>query len=115
LRYFDLRVTDIEVSFSRQPGHYIFEGLIVSQYDNDNTPIVATFGSPFYIFVKCDEQFAQGATECIGTAEQWVYASFAGIFISEHLPWNIFYLIGVIIVSRGITAIALANLNYRST
>jgi hypothetical protein len=108
-------VADIDLPFSRQPGHYIFEGLLVSQYDNDKTPIVASFGSPFYVFVNCEEKFAEGATECSGTAEEWVFATFAGIFIPEHLPWNIFYLVGVIIVSRGITAIALANLNYRNT
>lgn len=113
--YFDLKVAHIELPFSRQPGHYIFEGLIVSQYDNDLTPITATFGSPFYVFLNCETQLSEGATECIGTAEQWVYSTFAGIFIAEHLPWNIFYLVGMIFVSRGITAIALAKLNYRST
>merc|ERR1712003_331406 len=31
------------------PGHYILEGLLTTQYENDNTQIQAQVGSPFYV------------------------------------------------------------------
>jgi ABC-type multidrug transport system permease subunit len=97
------------------PGHYVFEGLLVSQYRNDNTPIIASPGSAFWEFLDCDDKIAAGATECVGTAEQWVFASFGGEFVEDNIPWNILYLVGLAITTRVITAIALKRLNYRST
>jgi ABC-type multidrug transport system permease subunit len=35
------------------PGHYIFEGIIMSQYDGDDTPITASAGSAFYSALNC--------------------------------------------------------------
>jgi hypothetical protein len=42
------------------PGHYIFEGIIMSQYDGDDTPITASAGSAFshlpkYLYWKLPE------------------------------------------------------------
>lgn len=33
------------------PGHYILEGLLTTQFNNDNTPIEATTGSPFWQYL----------------------------------------------------------------
>ena len=30
------------------PLHYVLEGLLTSQFENDNTPIVASLNTPFY-------------------------------------------------------------------
>ena len=84
---------------------------MVSQYDNDLTPIVASPNTLFWQYLGCDEQ----PSPCVGTAEQWVFASFSGFFIPEHIPWNIFYLIGMLLISRTTTGFALAYLNYRQT
>jgi ABC-type multidrug transport system permease subunit len=94
------------------PGHYIFEGLIVSQFDNDKTPITASPGTPFWQFLACDDQIE---ATCVGTAEQWVFASFGGNFVPEHIPGNIIYLVILLVMTRIITALALAYLNHRRT
>jgi ABC-type multidrug transport system permease subunit len=93
------------------PGHYIFEGLIVSQFDGDQTPITASPGTPFWELLKCDDK----PTPCVGTAEQWVFATFQGNFLPEHLPADIIYLVCLFVVTRLVTGFALGTLNYRST
>lgn len=97
------------------PGHYIFEGLIVTQFDGDETPIIASPGTPFWVYLDCEDQIAGGATDCIGTAEQWVFASFGGNFVPEHIPANMVYLAILFVATRIITLIALGALNYRRT
>jgi hypothetical protein len=90
------------------PGHYIFEGIIMSQYDGDDTPIIASTGSPFYMSLPCEPDMP-----CVGTAEGWVAATFTDWDV-DNIPWNALYLIGAIIATRFITFFALTNLDYRS-
>jgi hypothetical protein len=91
------------------PGHYIFEGIIMSQYDGDDTLIVASTGSPFYNSLRCNET----VVSCEGTAEGWVDSSFPD-WDTDHLFYDALYLIGVILATRVITFFALTNLDYRS-
>jgi hypothetical protein len=91
------------------PGHYIFEGIIMSQYDGDDTPIVASTGSAFYNALNCQPSEVQ----CIGTAEVWVTSSFPDWDV-ENLPYDALYLIGVILATRFITFFALTKFDYRS-
>jgi len=97
------------------PGHYILEGLLVTQYYKDETPIEASTDSPFWDYLGCDQQIAEGATNCVGTAEEWVYASFEGAFVIEHVPGCIGYLIGMVVLTRIVTVYGLGYLNYRKT
>jgi hypothetical protein len=93
------------------PGHYVLEGLVVSQFHEDDTPIEATLGSPFYQFLV-----GKGCTSevCVGTAEQWIDVSFGGAFSYYHLPWNVLYLLALLIAARLITFYALVKFNYLS-
>lgn len=92
------------------PGHYILEGLLMTQYENDDTQIRAQLGSPFYNYLNC-----ANPTNCSGSAMAWVDSFFGGEFSSAHVPYDILYLIGVIVLTRIVTIYALGNLNYRST
>jgi hypothetical protein len=92
------------------PGHYVFEGIIISQYDGDDTPIIASTGSPFYNSI---EPQCQPDVPCIGTAEGWIATSFPDWDV-DHLFYDALYLIGVIIATRFITFFALTHLDYRS-
>ena len=91
------------------PGHYIFEGIIMSQYNGDDTEIVASTGSDFYNSLKCN----QTVVPCVGTAEGWVDSSFPD-WDTDHLFYDALYLIGVIVATRFITFFALTTLDYRS-
>eukprot|EP00536_Pseudo-nitzschia_multiseries_P009814 jgi/Psemu1/242415/estExt_Genewise1.C_2850020 len=97
------------------PGHYILEGLLTTQYDNDTTPISANPGSGFYQYLVDSDQCAQGSAVCTGTAEEWVYFTFDGEFSKENVPYDVLYLVGVTILTRVISVWALGHLNYRST
>lgn len=92
------------------PGHYVLEGLVASQFHEDDTPIESTPGSPFYQYLVSE----RGCTtsECIGTAEDWIFVSFGGQFKYENIPWNVLYLVALIVVARAITFYALMKLNY---
>ena len=83
----------------------------MTQFNNDNTPIAASPGSPFYMSIDCPPD---PNAECVGTAEQWVIASF-GDFSIDNIPWNLMYLLGLVFFSRLVTYVALTHLNYRST
>jgi hypothetical protein len=92
------------------PGHYFFEGLIVSQYHGDTAPILATPGSVFFEYLGCPDT----NTDCYGEAQQWVAANFTA-WSYQHLPFNMLYMVLLFVFTRAITFYALANLNYRST
>lgn len=92
------------------PGRYIFESLFISQFDGDETPIVASPGSPFFVALGCDVMDV-----CEGTADQWIKVSFQD-YSKDSIPYNILYLVLVgILGTRLVTFIALTTLNYRST
>lgn len=91
------------------PGHYIFEGIFMSQFDGDETKIEASFGSPFFLSLpECRLQ-----SPCHGTAEQWVTVNFED-WSRDNVKWNILYLVFFIVATRVITVIALARLDYRA-
>jgi|EP00970_Alexandrium_tamarense_P013943 hypothetical protein len=52
---------------------------------------------------------------CTGTAEDWIYVSFGGMWIPEHIPWNILYLVGAIVVAQAITLFGLTTKNFLAT
>ena len=91
------------------PGHYVLEGLVASQFHQDDTMIEANPGSPFFEFNNCtiDQE-----DKCTGTAEDWIFVSFGGAFQWENVPWNVLYLVGLLISARLITWFALTKLNY---
>lgn len=97
------------------PGHYILEGLLMTQFDGDDTPIQATPGSAFWDSLGCDDQVADNNTDCTGTASQWIDAEFAGVFSIDNVPVDIIYLVALLFCTRIITVWALGHLNYRST
>jgi len=99
------------------PGHYVLEGLLVSQFHEDTTPIIPSVGSPFYDAVwanECpDAPYGEPLPEgCTGTAEQWIYISFGGMFVWGHIGYNTIYLVGVLLLSKLIAFVALKKLNY---
>lgn len=96
------------------PGHYVLEGLMTTQFNNDDSPIVASPGSGFYQHLVSTEQCKEGSA-CSGTAEEWVQYTFDGEFSVANVPYDILYLVVVTIMTRVITVWALGHLNYRRT
>jgi ABC-type multidrug transport system ATPase subunit/ABC-type multidrug transport system permease subunit len=97
------------------PGHYILEGLLVTQFQGDTTQILASPGSLFWDFLGCDDHILESNPECSGTAEEWIYASFGGIFVPENIAGDILYLVSLLLLTRIVSLVALERLNYRKT
>ena len=93
---------------------------MVSQFEDDTTPITPSSGSPFYEYVRetyCDEVPAGDPLpgDCTGTAEEWLYLSFGGWWVPEQLPWNVLYLFGAIVVMKCVSLYGLTSKNYLAT
>jgi ABC-type multidrug transport system ATPase subunit len=99
------------------PLHYVLEGLLTSQFEGDQTPIVATYQSPFYSYVvnkNCPGVDASNlpATCTTGTAEEWIQVSFGGMWTPEHIKYDVLYLVGVIVLAKILTIYGLRHINY---
>ena len=99
------------------PLHYVLEGLLTSQFNDDMTPIQASPGTDFYDYTvqkNCpDVEDPSSDPSCtIGTAEDWIYTSFGGMWVPEHIPIDIVYLICAIVVAKAITLFGLSQKNY---
>ena len=102
------------------PLHYILEGLFTSQFNNDMTPIMPFLGSPYYAYVRekyCDDVLdgEQLPADCTGTAEDWIYVNFGGLWVPEHIPYCIVYLIGANLFAKAMTLYGLKQKDYLAT
>jgi len=94
------------------PGHYIYEGLIVGIFDQDDRIVFASVNSDFYDYLDCG---AINSGDCSGTVHQYVDSFFGGKFNRNHLGPNIFILGGILTLARVVTFLALKYLRYTST
>jgi len=97
------------------PSHYILEGLIVSQFYNDDTPIKAVLGSPFGEMINGSAtcpNISDISLDCYGTAWQWVYSSFGGWWEWSHIIGNVVYILALCIIVKLISFVAMVKLNH---
>ena len=99
------------------PLHYVLEGLLSSQFENDLTPIVASPGTPFYEYTiekNCADSTADPIpVECYtGTAEDWIFVSFGGMWVPEHIPYCVGYCIGAVVIAKAMAIYGLKQKNY---
>ena len=91
------------------PGHYVYEGLVISLYDEDNRTVYADNGSEFYIFLNCT---GNTTTVCPGTVGQYIDSFFGGNFTTGHTVRNAFILGAVLVITRALTFVALRYIRY---
>jgi len=65
------------------PGHYLMEGLLMSQFVGDPTEISASFGSPFYLSLGCNQTVYD--PDCSGSASKWIESNFTD-FSRSNIP-----------------------------
>lgn len=58
------------------PGHYFLEGLVMSQFADDDSTIEASVGSPYYQSLVADETCQPEQDPCYGTIGQWIDVTF---------------------------------------
>lgn len=98
-----------KVAFWITPGHFVYEGLIVSIFYNETTPVVATLGSEFYDSLECSPDMEE---ECIGTVWGYVDTFFGGHYQREHLYYDILVLGFYLTLARLVTYLALKHFTF---
>lgn len=84
------------------------EGLLISQFQGQQTQIEASQGTAFYSALNCTGE------PCYGSVGTWIDANFVD-WSHESIKWNVVYLVGLILLTRVIGLYALFNINHRST
>jgi len=97
------------VPFWITPGHYVYEGLVVSLFYNLTTPVIATEGSHFYHELGCTDE------PCIGTVWGYVDSFFGGRFQRSHLYYDVLVLGFCLTLSRVVTFLALKHFNFTAS
>mmetsp|Transcript_24065 Transcript_24065/g.35309 ORF Transcript_24065/g.35309 Transcript_24065/m.35309 type:complete len:399 (-) Transcript_24065:34-1230(-) len=101
-----------QATYYMAPGHYVYEGLITTQFHDDNRTVIATIGSKFFDDLDCKKD----ATEvCSGTVAQFMESFFGGRFKHSNRFLDIGILAALLIVSRLLTWLALRKRNFSST
>jgi len=95
------------------PGHYVYEGLILSQYWDDQRIVTANAGSEFYIWLGCDRFGYE--QPCVGTVEQYVWVFFGEKFNDDNLYLDVLVLAFFLILARVVTFFALSKFQYTNT
>lgn len=100
------------VPFWITPGHFVYEGLVVSIFTGDQRTVVAEPGSDFYNALGCavDE-----TGECTGTVSQFVYTFFGGRYNSDNIRQDALILGAYLILARVLTFLALTYMNFAAT
>uniref|UniRef100_A0A7S2YLL6 ABC transporter domain-containing protein n=1 Tax=Entomoneis paludosa TaxID=265537 RepID=A0A7S2YLL6_9STRA len=93
------------------PGHYLFQGLFLTQFHDDDRVIEASDGSPFYLSLGCSPE---DETVCEGTISQWIATTFSD-WDRDNVYYCGIYLAVFIVLTRLVTFWALTSLNYRAT
>lgn len=98
-----------QVPYWITPGHYVYEGLVLAQYNSDERTVIAVEDSEFYVFLECDQV---PDTPCNGTVEQFVDVFFGGRFNKENELQDILVLAFFLIMARLMTFFALKKFNF---
>jgi len=99
------------------PGHYVYEGLVLAQYRDDDRAVIAVNNSDFYRFLGCDsqEEGDGSASECRGTVEQFVHVFFGERFNEANELQDILVLALFLVAARVMTFYALQKFNFSNT
>lgn len=101
-----------ELPYWITPGHYVYEGLVMAQYDGDTRTVMANNNSEFYDYLGCDDRVVQ---QCNGTVEQYVYVFFGGRFNKQNELQDILVLALFLVTARVTTFYALKKFNFSNT
>jgi len=112
------------------PGHYVYEGLIVSQFTGDDRLVVANDLSEYQRWItalpaeerpycppveSCEDTQYCCPTDCCGTVEQYMDSFFGGYFNSGNLLQDVLVLGLFLVTARVLTYFSLRFFNYVST
>jgi hypothetical protein len=91
-------------------GHYVYEGMVVASFSDDQREVLAEPGTTFYSSL-CGDDWPDNEP-CIGTIEQFIDNFFGGKFQRAHLWYDILALAVYLVSARILTFFALKYCNY---
>lgn len=100
-----------QLTYWINPGHFVYEGLVMSVFYNDNRSVVVSEGSDYYIPLGCSDPDFPGK-DCEVPVHVYVDEFFGGLFKREHNLRNALILGGILFVVRMSTFLALSRLTY---
>lgn len=105
-----------QVTYWITPGHYVYEGLVMTQFNEDQTPVEASPGSAFYFFlIDSGDCNPEADAVCTGTVEEFLDQFFGGKFSRDHVWYDAVVLGAYLVVARLATLWALKKFNYTSS
>uniref|UniRef100_A0A7S1V0Y6 ABC transporter domain-containing protein n=1 Tax=Grammatophora oceanica TaxID=210454 RepID=A0A7S1V0Y6_9STRA len=114
-----------QITYWITPGHYVYEGLVMAIFQEDERMVIANDGSEFFEFLISDER-SEGPSDlppcnrqevdyCEGFVTEYIWVFFGGRFRRENLRTNILVLALYLIAARVFTFVALRKFKYTST
>jgi hypothetical protein len=104
------------VPYYLAPGHYVYEGLIVSLFGDDNRVVLATPGDSFQLWLQ--EQDLCVATSssntCDGTVSLYIQYFFDNNFTDDHNVRNAIILGLILVFARVFTFVCLRFIKFSS-
>lgn len=95
------------------PGHYVYEGMVVSLFTADNRTVFAEDDSVFFHDMGCEIGIDDGG--CKGTVSQFVYSFFGGRYNSDNILQDAVVLGLYLVLARVLTFLALTYINFSAT
>ncbi|KAG7353935.1 ABC transporter-like protein [Nitzschia inconspicua] len=106
-------VGPFQLGYWTAPGRFAFEGLVTTQFADNDTPVYPEFASPYFFYLNCTE--TDFHSECFGTIDNYVQFFFGGRFTLENFGLDVGVLIAYMILAKCVTEFALWKFNYVNT
>lgn len=106
-------VGPFQLGYWTAPGRFALEGLVITQFADNDTPVFPRFASPYFFYLNCT--LDEIPEECPGTIDDYVNYFFGGRFSLDHFWMDVFVLLGYMILAKFVTEFALWKFNYVNT
>ena len=105
--------TFFAVPYYITPGHYVYEGLVVTIYHEQAGTVLANPNSTYADYLV-DQNISDctSETNCKGNIQEYIDFFFGGDFTDEHIIRNACILGGMLVLVRVITWLALQYIRY---
>eukprot|EP00581_Thalassiosira_minuscula_P015180 CAMPEP_0183715372 /NCGR_PEP_ID=MMETSP0737-20130205/9619_1 /TAXON_ID=385413 /ORGANISM="Thalassiosira miniscula, Strain CCMP1093" /LENGTH=1519 /DNA_ID=CAMNT_0025944463 /DNA_START=22 /DNA_END=4581 /DNA_ORIENTATION=- len=99
-----------EITYWICPGHYVYEGLVMTVFHKDERKVSVSEGSDYYFDLNCDEYLVDGVCEV--PVYEYVDTFFGKLYNRDNVIRNLLILGGILFLVRFSTFMALRFLTY---
>jgi ABC-type multidrug transport system permease subunit len=106
-------VGPFQMGYWTAPGRFALEGLVTTQFADNDTPVIPEFASPYFFYRNCTTD--KVPEDCLGTIDDYVNFFFGGWFTLDNFGMDVGVLLGYMILAKFVTEFALWKFNYVNT